>query len=318
MENYNRETEQDSSNIGLSPGGPGLKSIMKFYIVVFVLLIIFGSIFQAAHFEIGMILTQVLVILLPAIWLLRRYNINLAVFARLKPLQLKFLPTIILLTISMWLLNMGIAVMLVSGLMEFGFEPIVVLEPPQTIQEYLGYVIVLSIFAGICEEVLFRGAIMPSLEKYGLVPAIVFSSLLFALFHVSFLNLISTFILGMVMAVIVIKTGSIWGGIVYHMLNNFIAATYLYFVGQQEIAADVEPGSLLELLPIFILALIGSYIGLRLLNRQSDVKPLLQRGEGFLPRGWFSFAFIVAIIMFSVMAIFELAIGFGWFGLDGI
>lgn len=318
MENYNRESEQESSNIRLSQGGPGLKSIMKFYLVVFVLLIAFGSIFQAAHFEIGMILTQVLVILLPAIWLLRRYNINVAVFARLKPLQLKFLPTIILLTISMWLLNMGIAVILVSGLMEFGFEPIVVLEPPQTIQEYLGYVIVLSIFAGICEEVLFRGAIMPSLEKYGLVPAIVFSSLLFALFHVSFLNLISTFILGMVMAIIVIKTGSIWGGIVYHMLNNFIAATYLYIIGQQEIATDVEAGSLMELLPILVLALIGSYIGLRLLNRQSDVKPLLQRGEGFLPRGWFSLALVVAVIMFSVMAIFELAIGFGWFGLDMI
>jgi len=318
MDNYNRESAQDNNNFGLSQDGPGLKSIMRFYLVVFALLVLFGSVFQAAHFEIGMILTQVLIILLPAIWLLRRYNINLVVFARLKPLQLKFLPTILLLTISMWLLNMIIAVLLVSGLMEFGFEPIVVLEPPQTIQEYLGYVIVLSIFAGICEEVLFRGAIMPSLEKYGLVPAIVFSSLLFALFHVSFLNLISTFILGMVMAVIVIKTGSIWGGIVYHMLNNFIAATYLYIVGQQEIATDVEPGSLLELLPIFILALIGSYIGLRLLNRQSDVKPLLQRGEGFLPRGWFSFAFVVAIIMFSVMAIFELAIGFGWFGLDMI
>ncbi len=318
MESYKGENELTNPGPGLNSSGPELKSIMNFYLVVFVMLILFGSIFQAAHFEIGMILTQVMVILLPAIWLLKRYNVNVVVFARLKPLQLKFLPTIILLTISMWLLNMAIAATLVSGLMELGFKPVVVLEPPRNIQEYLGYVIVLSVFAGICEEVLFRGAIMPSMEKYGLVPAIVFSSLLFALFHVSFLNLISTFVLGMVMAVIVIKTGSIWGGIVYHMLNNFIAATYLFFIGQQEIAPDVEAGSILELLPLFTLALIGSYIGLRLLNRQSNEKPLLQRGEGFLPRGWFSLAFVVAIIMFSVMAIFELAIGFGWFGLEGI
>jgi len=62
-----------------------------------------------------------------------------------------------------------------------------------------------------------------------LVPAIIFSSLLFALLHGSLLSLISTFSLGVIMAVIVIKTGSLWGGIIYHMLNNFYAATYLFW-----------------------------------------------------------------------------------------
>lgn len=314
-EHFPGNYQSSEENLRLNHDGPDLKIIMKFYLAIFVLLLIFGSLFQTLHFEIGMILTQVLIILLPSIWLWKRYGVARVKFARLYPLQLKFIPTIILLTISMWLLNIVIAAGLVTGLMEFGYEPIVVLEPPQNIQEYLSYVIVLSIFAGTCEEVLFRGTIMPSLEKYGQVPAIVFSSLLFALFHISFLNLIGTFILGMVMAVIVIKTGSLWGGILYHMLNNFIAATYLYIAGQQEVATEIDPESFLALFPLLVIGLIGSYIGFRMLSKLSGDKPLLKRGEGLLPQGWFSLVFVAAIFIFLVMALLELALGFGWFGL---
>lgn len=215
----------------------------------------------------------------------------------------------------MWLLNMIFAVGMVTGLMELGYEPITVLEPPQNLQEYLSYLVVLSVFAGICEEVLFRGAIMPSLEEHGYVPAIVFSSLLFALFHVTFLNLFTTFILGMVMAVVVIKTGSLWGGILYHMLNNFIAATYLYFAGQQETATEVDPQGYLVLLPLLVIAVTGSIMGLRMLQSQSGMEPLLKNRRGWLPRGWFSVAFVAAVILFLIMALLEFAIGFNWLGM---
>ncbi len=317
------QNERDSAvngsslNDGLNggPNKPDLRAAMRLYIFIFILLLTIGALAQTLHFEIGMIVTQVLLILLPALWFLRRHRVDISGFARLKPLRAGFVPTIIILAASMWVLNMIIASGMVTGLMEFGYEPITVLEPPETLQEYLILLLVLSVFAGICEEVLFRGAIMPSMEGHGLVPAVVFSSLLFALFHVTFLNLFSTFILGMVMAVVVIKTGSLWGGILYHMANNAIAVTYLYIAGQQETATEIDPQGYWVLLPLFLVAVAGSYFSLRLLQKQSGIEPLLKNRKNWLPRGWFSAAFVAAVILFLIMALLEFAIGFNWFGL---
>lgn len=295
---------------------PALQSAMRLYIVVFVLLVIFGSIAQGLHFEFGMLFTQWVVILLPALWLLRRYGVDRISFSRFKALPLHFVPVIILLSISFWLVNMVAAAGLVTGLMQLGYEPIVVLEPPQTFQQYLFYLLVIAFSAGVCEEVLFRGTIMPALEESGPIPAIVFSSLLFAIFHVSFLNLLSTFVLGAVMAVVVIKTGSLWGGILYHVLNNFYAVTYMYIFGNQETAAEIDPHLLWGLLPVLILGAAAAYFGLRLLQDRSGQEPLLRSWKGnLLPPGWFGGLLVTGLIIFLVLVLLEFAVGFGWFGL---
>jgi membrane protease YdiL (CAAX protease family) len=242
----------------------------------------------------------------------KRFKPAQSSFSRFASLKIKYLPAILIMAVSFWVINMVFATGLVFGLMEIGYEPIVAIEPPQTLQQYLSYIVVLVIFAGICEEVLFRGTIMPAMEDHGLVAAIVYSSLLFALLHVSLLNLVSTFVLGVVMAVIVIKTGSIWGAIIYHMINNFIAATYLYIAGQYETTAEVELQGLLALLPFFILGLVGAWLGLRLLHRQSGSAILLRNGEQWLPKGWFAWPFVVGVILYLFMVLLELAVGFKW------
>jgi membrane protease YdiL (CAAX protease family) len=291
---------------------PDLKSAQLLFLVVFLLLIIFGSMAQAWHFQYGMIITQLFIILLPALVYWKRFKPAQSSFSRFASLKIKYLPAILIMAVSFWVINMVFATGLVFGLMEIGYEPIVAIEPPQTLQQYLSYIVVLVIFAGICEEVLFRGTIMPAMEDHGLVAAIVYSSLLFALLHVSLLNLVSTFVLGVVMAVIVIKTGSIWGAIIYHMINNFIAATYLYIAGQYETTAEVELQGLLALLPFFILGLVGAWLGLRLLHRQSGSAILLRNGEQWLPKGWFAWPFVVGVILYLFMVLLELAVGFKW------
>lgn len=323
MDNYSQDSEHHQTDQNMTepelnrkpPVKPGLKAAMRLYLGIFVLLILIGSFVQVMHFEIGMIITQVFLILLPAVWFWKRHGVDKVKFARLYPLEIKLVPTILVLAGVMWIINMIVAAGLVTGLMEIGYEPIVVIEPPQTIMQYLGYVLVLSVFAGICEEVLFRGAIMPSMEERGIVPAIVFSSLLFALFHISFLNLFSTFMLGIVMAVLVIKTGSIWAGIIYHMANNFIAATYLYIAGQHEAATEVDPQAMLVLIPLLLAAIVAAYFLFRLLHQQTGGRALLKDRKEWLPRGWFSVAFAAALFIFLVMAMLELAVGFGWFDL---
>ena len=301
----------------LPPGGkPDLKSALRLYLFVFASLLLLGSYLQALHFEYGMIATQILIILLPAILYWRRFSVDQVAFARLRPLPLKFIPAIIILAASMWLVNIFFAAGLVGGLMELGFQPLVMIEPPTTWQQYLGYVVVLSVFAGICEEVLFRGTIMPALEQHGLIPAIIFSSLLFALLHGSLLSLLSTFSLGVVMAVIVIKTGSLWGGILYHMLNNFYAATYLFWAGNIDVTPTrFELQIYAALIPFLVVGLAGVMIGLRMLNKNSNQESLLENRTSWLPSGWLSWPLYISLLLFLLIAAMEIAIGFGWFEL---
>lgn len=298
----------------MSPGGkPDLKSVLRLYLFVFASLLLLGSYLQALHFEYGMIATQVLIILIPALLFWRCFAVDQVTFARLRPLPLKFVPAIVILAAAMWLVNVFIAAGLVGGLMELGFKPLVMIEPPTTWQQYLGYIVVLSVFAGICEEVLFRGTIMPALEQYGLVPAIIFSSLLFALLHGSLLSLLSTFSLGVIMAVIVVKTGSLWGGIIYHMLNNFYAATYLFWAGSMD-ATTARFGlhTYLALLPFLVVGLIGVVIGLRMLHQNSDQPSMLGSRKAWLPAGWLSWPLSVSVVLFLIIAVLEIAIGFSW------
>ena len=81
-------------------------------------------------------------------------------------------------------------------------------------------ILTIAVLPGICEEFAFRGALLSSLEPQGTRKAVVISSLLFALLHGSIVGLPAQFLLGMVMAVLVIYCNSIYAGLIYHTTHN--------------------------------------------------------------------------------------------------
>ena len=88
---------------------------------------------------------------------------------------------------------------------------------------FVFYMINIMILPAFLEEFLFRGIIMQSLRKIGDKTAIIVSSLLFSLVHANLQQSIATFILGIVIAYFVIKTESLWTGILLHFINNSYA-----------------------------------------------------------------------------------------------
>ena len=70
------------------------------------------------------------------------------------------------------------------------------------------------------EEFLFRGVIYGNLRVFGKTQAVLISSLLFALMHQNIGQFFYTFVGGMAMALMYELTGSIWCGILFHLLNN--------------------------------------------------------------------------------------------------
>lgn len=82
-----------------------------------------------------------------------------------------------------------------------------------------------SIIAPIIEEILCRGILFNGLlKKYGSKKAVIFSALLFAIMHLNLQQGISAFFLGIIFALIYLKTGSIYLCIFGHLVNNTVVS----------------------------------------------------------------------------------------------
>ncbi len=73
----------------------------------------------------------------------------------------------------------------------------------------------------MCEEVFFRGVLLRSLRpKLGDRRSVLAVAALFALFHMNIYQLIVTFLLGCILGWLLVRTGSLWVPILFHLMNN--------------------------------------------------------------------------------------------------
>ncbi|RME97704.1 MAG: CPBP family intramembrane metalloprotease [Chloroflexi bacterium] len=90
-----------------------------------------------------------------------------------------------------------------------------------------------AIVAPIVEEIFFRGFVFAGLRnKWNWKIAAVVSAGLFALAHVIPTSFLPIFILGMIFAYLYQISGSVWPGIIMHMLTNTAALGAAYAVSQ--------------------------------------------------------------------------------------
>lgn len=79
----------------------------------------------------------------------------------------------------------------------------------------------------LVEEFLYRGVILRALMRFGTGFAIVMSALLFALMHGNLSQIVFAFPLGLLFALLVVRTGNLWITIIVHFLNNLLSSLYL-------------------------------------------------------------------------------------------
>jgi CAAX protease family protein len=95
--------------------------------------------------------------------------------------------------------------------------------------------LIVAVFvAPFCEEVFFRGFVFAGLlRSMPLVWAIVLSALIFAVAHADPGSFVVLFIIGLALAFLRWRTGSLWPGLLLHALNNGVAAltVVLYMQG---------------------------------------------------------------------------------------
>ncbi len=99
----------------------------------------------------------------------------------------------------------------------------------------LGLVIALvSLFPGVCEELLFRGVLLRAFQpRLGAAGAVVLSGVLFALFHVHPAHMLPNLAFGLLLGTTVLLTGSLVTSMVIHAVHNAVVLSF---------AGEVWPG----------------------------------------------------------------------------
>lgn len=98
-----------------------------------------------------------------------------------------------------------------------------------TTSNYFISLISLVILPAICEELIFRGIIFKGLRSSGKNFAIITSSIMFSLYHMSAEQTIYPLLIGLMLGVIMCNENNILYCIIVHFINNFLSLTTAYF-----------------------------------------------------------------------------------------
>ncbi len=199
------------------------KSAFLFYAALMLVYFFAGSFFQVSLGLLGIFLNQILLIGLPV-----------ALLAYVKDCDLLDWPC------WSWPGIFPLFITLLSILaLTFGIDQLIALQdkyfpPPLFIEEFfkeltavrstpegIAKVIALAITPAFCEEIFFRGLLLPSWsKKFGWLLGNIFTSLAFALAHGNLLYFHFYFILGFFMGVLMKWKNSLWLPILAHFTNN--------------------------------------------------------------------------------------------------
>lgn len=144
---------------------------------------------------------------------------------------------VLLMSVAMcWGLNNLIAISGVSAISGTYEETMEILyTPPLLIQ-----IICLGILVPVCEELVFRGLMFKRLRAgAGYMQSAIYSSVVFAILHVNLVQMIYSFVLGLMLAYIYEKYGSIKAPVAAHVVMNIFSVLATKYELLDWLAADI-------------------------------------------------------------------------------
>lgn len=202
------------------------------YLIGAILFFTVGFYFQNLSFKLGLVITQYLLILLPPLLYLVIKKISIKNTMRFKKISIKHGVLVTCITLLMYPMAVSSNTFFMLLMSLLGNLNIPELPTATNTSEYIVLMLIISISAGICEEIFFRGFILSGYENLGKKRAIIFSSILFGIFHFNLYNLFGPIILGLVFSYLVILTDSIYAGIIGHITNNGFAVSLGFIINK--------------------------------------------------------------------------------------
>lgn len=166
---------------------------------------------------------------------------------------------------------------------------------------FLLSVIATAVIPPLIEEFAFRGVVLGVLRKYGDTFAIIVSSAVFGIMHGNFQQMPFAFLVGLVLAYITVKSGSIWIAVAVHAFNNAISVVFTAL--EKVVPTDFLNGTYVILLVVLLLLGISSL----LLCKKRDISYEISESETASSESekykWFFFS--VAMIIFIILMLVE-------------
>ncbi len=198
------------------------------YLGVAILLVTVGAYVQGQNIQLGLLITEYILVLLPVIIYILAKGLDLRKtlrFNRIRPKHGLMIMGITILTYPVALFFNLIVMTLISLMGKVETPPI---PTAHNFQEFIGLFFIIAISAGICEEIFFRGLLLKVYGDKYKIKGIVTTAILFGVFHFNLQNLMGPIILGLIFGYLVYLTDSIYAGIIGHITNNGVAVTLAY------------------------------------------------------------------------------------------
>lgn len=149
---------------------------------------------------------------------------------KLNALQIVILPFIAVATILVFL---PLANAWSSFLGVIGYHgPGVTMPEFSNVGYYFLALFVLAVMPAIGEEIFMRGTVFHGLATRDIWFGVLMSGLFFSLMHANPVQTVHQFGLGVVLAIVVALSGSVWAGVIIHFFNNFISVTLTAYLPQ--------------------------------------------------------------------------------------
>jgi membrane protease YdiL (CAAX protease family) len=93
----------------------------------------------------------------------------------------------------------------------------------------VGMILIGGLLAPLAEEILFRGLLYGWLRRFmGLIPAALLSAAVFGLVHGMLPVMAAAFVVGLMLAYVYERTGSLWASAIVHATQNCLAMTIMF------------------------------------------------------------------------------------------
>lgn len=113
---------------------------------------------------------------------------------------------------------------------------------PHTVGNLIMNVLIIGLFAGFAEELLFRGALQRLLQSTRMSPAaaVWLAAIVFSVVHFQFFGFVPRMLLGAFFGYLLLWSGSVWLAVAAHAFNNvmYVLLTYLTGSGDPQIVHE--------------------------------------------------------------------------------
>lgn len=152
----------------------------------------------------------------------------------------------------------------------------------------------------LVEEITIRGIVLGSLRQYGDRFAIVISAVIFALLHRNMAQFPNALLIGLAIGYFVVKTNSIWTGVVIHFVNNLL----VLLIAAVSTGVDEMFAFMLQCVAFFIFTLLAAggllyLVKIRRLDMELFPSPCPVPERMLYRRFLLNFPIIMMLLMFA-------------------